>query len=405
MKLPPNEPLNQIHKFFSNIKSDSLYQMPGPASLRMSAQDLPDAAMLATASTTSVYDALLHIKNEFSRKLALLRPGPRVSFHNIYDSDTPSLSFKWITDYVLGEGVHRMDTDAIEGCAKCKPDMGGQRGCEYTQKCGCLEFAAPDPKKIRNEEEQAIYEDWLRDNGTDTTGLPKRFPYISTGARAGCLDSFYLNSRHVIYECNVNCKCGPKCKTRNVQKGRKVALEIFKTGPDRGFGLRCGQSLQKGQFIDKYVGELLTDAEADKREAAGGPSKASYLFWLDKFMAPENDDRAANGLSAAECYVADGEFMGGPSRFINHSCDPNCRLMTVSYDKNDPRVYDLAFFAIHEIEAGEELTFDYMDPDPAEEEEEALLNRETKLRELESQGKPKVPCLCGAKNCRGFMWE
>jgi histone-lysine N-methyltransferase SUV39H len=74
---------------------------------------------------------------------------------------------------------------------------------------------------------------------------------------------FYLDSRHPIYECNDNCRCGPHCrnkvsvaitpralmrltKNQNVQFGRKVELEIFKTGSDRGWGLRCKEDLFMG---------------------------------------------------------------------------------------------------------------------------------------------------------------
>lgn len=354
--------------------------------------------MLATASNTSVYDALYEIRNKFVRDLACL-PGPSLTFHNPEDYETPSLSFRWIQDYVLGEGVERVDINFVEGCAKCKPDMGLNRGCEYTQKCGCLEYAAPDPKKIR-EDQQGLYEQWLDDNSIDTTGLPKRFPYTSTGPRTGCLESFYLNSRYVIYECNANCRCGKGCKTRNVQKGRTVKLQIFKTS-GRGFGLRCLEPLKRGQFIDKYLGELVTDAVADKREAVAGTGKASYLFWLDKHMVEKDEE----GLHQSDCYVADGEAMGGPTRFINHSCDPNCRLFTVSYNKYDQRIYDLAFFALHDIPAGEELTFDYMDAEPDEDEEQAAQNQRERSKELESRGKERVACYCGAENCRGYMWE
>lgn len=111
--------------------------------------------------------------------------------------------------------------------------------------------------------------------------------------------------------------------------------------------------------------------------------------------------------------------MGGPTRFINHSCDPNVRLFAVSYNKYDQRIYDLAFFALEFIPAGTELTFDYVDPEPDEDEDKARENRRRKEEKLAGgkNGKRAVngiegaskwkrkPCLCGSKNCRGFMWE
>ncbi|GAB7355751.1 hypothetical protein MBLNU459_g6440t1 [Dothideomycetes sp. NU459] len=378
----------------------------GPNIVRVDAHQMPDAAMIEASKTSPVFNAVYRIRGAFHNQLQFT-PGPALTFANEVDEETPSLSFRWIDDYVIGEGVVKLPDEAMTGCDKCRPDMGQGIGCEYTRRCQCLEYAAPDPSRIKAEdtEMQAMYEDWQAGISDDTEGLPKRFPYTSSGSRTGCLVDFYLESRNVIYECNKNCACGPRCKNRNVQFGRKVALEIFKT-PLRGFGLRCLSDLKRGQFIDRYLGELITDAEADEREAAAGPGRASYLFWLDKHAGD-------NGLAMETCYVADGEAMGGPTRFINHSCDPNCRLFTVSYNKHDQRVYDLAFFALDNIPAGTELTFDYMDADELEnkddgddhDEQEDARRGEMVVNPGKDQGKTKVKCLCGAERCRGVMWE
>lgn len=348
--------------------------------------------MIAASKGCSVFNALCRIRYAFLYQLQSL-PGPRVTLSS--SVDTPSLSFRWIDEYVYGKGVNKPDNGTMLGCTKCRPDMGQGIGCEYTRKCDCLEFAAPDPSRLKPEE-NAIYESWKANESVDTTGLPKRFPYHSTGHSAGCLVNFYLESRNVIYECNSSCGCGPKCKYRNVQHGRKVELEIFHTG-SRGFGLKCMSDLKRGQFIDKYLGELITDEEADARENAAGPGRASYLFSLDKHVG--------DMLAEEDCYVADGETMGGPSKFINHSCEPNCRLFTVSYNKNEYRVYDLAFFALENIPAGTELTFDYMDADECGDKEDEDTQRAEKEKRVQELGRSKVPCLCGAENCRGVMWE
>src|ERR1700761_5769690 len=189
---------------------------------------------------------------------------------------------------------------------------------------------------------------------TFTTGLPKRFPYHAPKGPGypQTLVQFYREQRYPIYECNVNCRCGSVCKSRVVQKGRKVPLTIFKT-TDRGWGVYCNEDLIQGEFIDTYLGEGITNAEADRREQASSKEKQSYLYSLDKFVGD------ADGLTTETCYVVDGQYMGGPTRFINHSCEPNCRQYTVSCDKNDPRIYDIAFFATENIRKGTELTFDY----------------------------------------------
>lgn len=317
-------------------------------------------------------------------------PGAPLTFVNIHDATTPSLRFTFISESVIREGVSKLDPGTLAGCSKCRPDMGQNIGCEYTKKCECLEYAAVDRARL-DEEQKAQYD---QDPNGDTSGLPKRFPYASSGRRMGCLVDFYLDRRQPIYECNNNCLCGPHCKNRCVQHGRKVRLEIFKT-KDRGFGLRTKEALLCGQFVDTYRGEIITDEEATRRENSAVGSKESYFYSLDKFAEEFAEHEAA--------YVVDGETMGGPTRFINHSCDPNCHQYVVLYNKYDHRVYELAFFASRDIEAGEELTFDYLDKDQDEEEEEGENGVPLSSQQTDS-GKQKVECRCGAARCRKWLW-
>ena len=51
-------------------------------------------------------------------------------------------------------------------------------------------------------------------------------------------------------------------------------MELFKT-KHRGWGVKARQDIVKGQFVCEYVGELITDSQADERE------DDSYLFDLD----------------------------------------------------------------------------------------------------------------------------
>lgn len=351
---------------------------------RVNAVKMPTEAMLQEASNVKTTNADMQIRAKFLRRLDALF-GPRVSFVNVNDPTTPSLDFEFIQENEIGEGVEVQPDELIVGCEKCRPDMGQNRGCEYTQKCDCLEFAAVDEARL-NDEQRALFEARKKAGVDDTAGLPKRFPYLSTGRHAGCLVNFYLDQRHIIYECNESCNCGPKCKNRNVQHGRQVELEIFKT-PHPFFGLRCKQDLLKGQFIDTYVGEVITNAEADRREADSGPGKASYLFTLDKNVG---------AIALEDCYTIDGEKKSGPTRFMNHSCDPNCGVYTVSYNKFDYKMLTLALFAKEDIPAGAELTFDYMDRDDMEEDETQTAD--------DAYPGAKTKCLCGSERCRGYLW-
>merc|ERR1712137_1474279 len=74
----------------------------------------------------------------------------------------------------------------------------------------------------------------------------------------------------------------------------------------------------------------------------------------------------------------DASFKGNLGRFINHSCNPNCRpeIWLVRGQKC------VGIFALRKIEPGEELTFDYR---------------------FERIGTTKQKCHCGEKNCRGYL--
>lgn len=74
-------------------------------------------------------------------------------------------------------------------------------------------------------------------------------------------------------------------------------------------------------------------------------------------------------INLNEDTAIDGEVGGNATAFINHSCAPNAFMRIVPGDR-------VAFFALRDIQPGEEITMDYRDPDH-----------------------PEV-CRCGAPNCR-----
>ena len=174
-------------------------------------------------------------------------------------------------------------------------------------------------------------------------------------------------------------------------------------------GLRCPCDIRRGQFIDTYRGEVITNQEADRREdvarvtssstvingaQVSRATKESYLFSLDKFKDYFEED---------DMYVVDGQYKGGPSRFLNHSCNPNLRQFTVSLYKGNPKIYELAFFACDDIPAYTELTFDYLDLDEADSEEGFA--GEDGIERLECErGVKTTKCFCGAEDCRGYLW-
>lgn len=202
-------------------------------------------------------------------------------------------------------------------------------------------------------------------------------------------------------------------------------------------GLRCPQDLQKGQFIDTYRGEIITDDEAERREKTRTVDQNNYFMNFDKhtpyrMMTPEELEASLPRSDFAEIkrlvkkgkyeteinkdngqevelwlnpqynhpYVCDGMNHGGPSKFMNHSCEPNCRIFTASYNHADENIYDIAFFAAEGIPAGTELTFDYKDED----DRRIITDEQADGIEIEHGYRP-TRCLCATKSCRGYFFN
>lgn len=259
-----------------------------------------------------------------------------------------------------------------------------------------LEWAASTQRKPEWATRRRGTRDGSRDTPTAATPGPpprkKRFAYHSQGAKAGLLRSSELHSRMPIYECHEGCKCSANCPNRIVERGRQVPLQIFRTENGRGWGVKTMRELKKGQFVDLYLGEVITPEEADRRRRASTKAqrKDVYLFGLDKFTDPESQDPRLRGAPLE----VDGEFMSGPTRFINHSCDPNLRIFARVGDHADKHLHDLALFAVRDIDRGDELTFDYVDGQEA-------IDAEAKDQRLQAE---MTRCLCGTSKCRGYLW-
>ena len=83
-------------------------------------------------------------------------------------------------------------------------------------------------------------------------------------------------------------------------------------------------------------------------------------------------------MSLAPDQLIDATDKGNASRFINHSCDPNCEIQKWATGSN----YSVGIFAIRDISPGEEITFDY---------------------QFERIGNGAIPCFCGSPKCRHVL--
>jgi len=130
-----------------------------------------------------------------------------------------------------------------------------------------------------------------------------------------------------------------------------------------GKGVFALQDIAEGETLIEYVGEIISWDEAQDRHPHD-PKDPNHTFYFHV-----NEDKVIDALHG-----------GNSSRWINHSCDPNCEA-----DEENERIF---IKALRNIQAGEELNYDY-----------GLIIDEPYTKKL----KAEYPCWCGAKNCRGTL--
>ncbi|XP_010537359.1 PREDICTED: histone-lysine N-methyltransferase ASHH2 [Tarenaya hassleriana] len=158
------------------------------------------------------------------------------------------------------------------------------------------------------------------------------------------------------------CPCGDFCSNQQLQKRKYVKFERFQSGK-KGYGLRLLDDVRKGQFLIEYVGEVLDlqAYEARQKDYAAKGQKHFYFMTL-------------NGNE-----VIDAGSKGNLGRFINHSCEPNCR--TEKWMVNGEIC--VGIFSLQDIKKGEEVTFDY--------------------NYVRVFGAAAKKCYCGSSHCRGYI--
>ena len=118
-----------------------------------------------------------------------------------------------------------------------------------------------------------------------------------------------------------------------------------------GTGVYTTRRIKKGTRVIEYTGRRISKEDADR--------------------LPETEHTVLFGLRDGKTII-EGR---GPAAYINHCCDPNCET-----DEMDGRVW---IFAARNIGPGEEISYDYNLYD----------------------GGGEAPCRCGARNCRGSLYE
>ncbi|SCV02829.1 LAME_0H05556g1_1 [Lachancea meyersii CBS 8951] len=130
------------------------------------------------------------------------------------------------------------------------------------------------------------------------------------------------------------------------------------------WGLYALEPIAAKEMIIEYVGEMLRQPVAEMRERTYLKCGigSSYLFRVD------------------ESTVIDATKKGGIARFINHCCEPSCTAKIIRVDGRKR----IVIYALRDIAANEELTYDYK-------------------FERETDDEERLPCHCGAPSCKGYL--
>lgn len=167
----------------------------------------------------------------------------------------------------------------------------------------------------------------------------------STGCSELVLNKTRL-SRDLLYECSQYCTCPSDCLNRLVQFGprRNLCISDF-SHLHKQFGLITTKPIPEGGFVCEYAGELLTKEEAVRRQQENDvENRMNYIICLNEHSEAANDD----DLNCLQTFI-DPSQVGNIGRYLNHSCEPNCEILSVRIDGPIPKLgkYELSFSQCH----------------------------------------------------------
>mmetsp|Transcript_21263 Transcript_21263/g.44351 ORF Transcript_21263/g.44351 Transcript_21263/m.44351 type:complete len:937 (+) Transcript_21263:168-2978(+) len=160
-----------------------------------------------------------------------------------------------------------------------------------------------------------------------------------------------------------NCNCGPKCGNRAMSQ-RKFAKCRPSREHGKGWGLITINGVKKGDLVQEYAGEIIDEKTKEKR--------------LKEWSCDHPNDPNFYVMHLEPGWYIDAREVANMARFINHSCDPNCKLVPVNVAGH----MRVSIICIKDVPPGGFLCYDY---------------------QFDTQHGEKFICRCGAKNCRGSM--
>ncbi|KAL8269558.1 hypothetical protein Esti_006524 [Eimeria stiedai] len=131
------------------------------------------------------------------------------------------------------------------------------------------------------------------------------------------------------------------CKAAQLA-ARQKHLRVAKSAV-HGWGVFAAEPIRRGEFIVEYAGNAVAEAKANFLEeqyvqSMGG---STYFFKL----------RDGSIVDATSC--------GAATRFINHSCVPNCCTVDILDEDDEAGGSHVGLLALRDIDAGEELSYNY----------------------------------------------
>ncbi|KAM3929076.1 histone-lysine N-methyltransferase 2C isoform 6-T6 [Leptodactylus fuscus] len=254
--------------------------------------------------------------------------------------------------YLKGEDLYGLTVSAVARIAESLP---GVEACEnYTFRYGrnpLMELplainpsgCARSEPKMNNHVKRFV----LRPHTLNSTSTSKSFQSTVTGELNAPYSKQFVHSKSSQYR---------KMKTEwksNVYLARSRI---------QGLGLYAARDIEKHTMVIEYIGTIIRNEVANRKEKLyESQNRGVYMFRID------NE------------HVIDATLTGGPARYINHSCAPNCVAEVVTFEKG----HKIIISSNRRIQKGEELCYDY------------------KFDFEDDQH--KIPCHCGAVNCRKWM--
>lgn len=115
-------------------------------------------------------------------------------------------------------------------------------------------------------------------------------------------------NRMLFFECDAAlCRAGDRCQNQSFDR-RMYPSMVERRIDGKGWGLVTLEFIPAGSFIIEYVGELINRKEFERRIQVMQQTKDEHYYFL----------------TLSRELMIDAGPRGNSSRFINHSCEPNC---------------------------------------------------------------------------------